>query len=193
MATYSKVTVQPTSEPIDLNTAKAHLRITWDYDDAYIATNIIPAARQRCEIYSGLSFFTQTRALKLDKFPADGSAVELPYGPVQSISSISYVDGDGATQTWSSSEYVVDSSSDLARVQPGSAYDYPSTDERLNAVTITYVCGNTLANIPAIIKQAVLLECSNLYENRGESSDLSTAAKALLDQVKVYWYAGQTG
>lgn len=187
---YSRVTTQPTFEPVTSSEAKTHLRVEYTYDDTYIS-NLITAARQRCEMYAGLSIPTQTRLLELDSFPSDDDTpIILPYGPVASISSVAYTDEDGAAQTWSGTLYSADISSELCRLYPTVDESYPDTDESNKSVRITYVAGYSQANTPMLIKQAVLLEVGNLYENRGDG-DMSQAARSLLDFVKVYWHAEQ--
>jgi uncharacterized phiE125 gp8 family phage protein len=209
MIKYSKVILEPTSEPVTLSEAKAHLRVTDDNDDAYITT-LIKVARRMCEGYAGISFITQTRVMKLDSFPVClPEEIELPFGPIQAISGtdaatpipntlgISYVDDDGAAQTLIlDTDFYLDSSSDIPRVSP--ADDWPTdVDDRINAVTITYKAGYSGAsNVPAEAKQAMLLQIGSLYENRqdesaGPSNMLHWSSTALLDNIKVYYNARQ--
>lgn len=65
----SKLLTPPTAEPIDLATAKAHLRVDFSDDDAYI-TALITAAREYSETFMGRSLMTQTWQLNQDSFPA---------------------------------------------------------------------------------------------------------------------------
>ncbi len=65
----AKLLTPPAAEPIDLASAKAHLRVYTDDDDAYIST-LIPAAREYCETVMGRSVMTQTWQLNRDSFPA---------------------------------------------------------------------------------------------------------------------------
>lgn len=161
---YSKVSVEPTGEPVSLLDTKKHLRVDHDEEDGLIGMIII-SARQTLEKYTNRSFITQTRVLKLDAFPAC-ETIYLPNGAVQSITSISYIDDAGATQTLVlNTDYWADFDSDIARLE---AVNYwPSTYDRPNAVTITYVCGYGAAStVPGPLKSALLLLVGHLYENR---------------------------
>lgn len=194
MIKYSKVTVEPASEPVSLQEAKDHLYVTDTAQDAYIA-RLITTSRTLCEKYAGLSFITQTRVMKLDCFPVCSPyEIEVPYGPVQSITAFSYTKSDGTTGTLANgTDYRLDNSSDLTRLSPVSLW--PSDqDIRINAISITYVAGYT--EVPEVIKQAMLLQIGSLYENRqdevsGGTSLLNWSSSALLDTVKVYWNANQ--
>jgi len=86
--------------------------------------------------------------------------------PLQSVTSISYVDADGATQVLDSARYT----GDIAG-QPGWVVvdedGWPDTMETANAVTIRFVCGYGLASsVPASLRAAMLLHVGDLYENR---------------------------
>src|SRR3990172_9167653 len=60
---------------------------------------------------------------------------------LQSITSITYIDTAGATQTWTSTLYEADIKSDIGKVRPVSGESYPSTDDIYNAVTIKFKAG----------------------------------------------------
>lgn len=210
MIKYSKVIYEPQAEPVTLDEAKTHLRVTDSNDDAYITT-LIKVARRMCERYAGVSFITQTRVVKLDHFPTClTSEIELPYGPVISISGsdtagtpnalgISYVDEDGATQTLAlNTDYYLDSHSDIPRVKPVDSWPSDVDDERINAVSITYTAGYgaAAADVPPEVKQAMLLQIGSMYENRqdesvGSMEMLHWSSSALLDNIKVYFNAWQ--
>lgn len=192
---YSKVTVQPTEEPVSLDEAKAHCRVSGTGDDVYLTT-LIKVARILCESYSGLSFLTQTRVIKLDAFPCSGLPIEIPYGPVQSVEEFTYIDSDEVTQTLvEDTDFVVDSHSDLTKLVAEDSW--PGTFNKPNAVSIETICGYaTAADVPEQIKQAILMQIGSMYENRqdeiyGTISMITMNSRMLLDTVKVYWNAEQ--
>lgn len=161
---------KPTEEPVTLDEAKAHLRVESTAEDALIQA-LIAAAREYAESVTGRQLVTATWDLKLDAFPADGAAIELPKAPLRSITSVTYVDTAGATQTWASGKYVVDAPSGPealpGRLAPAYGESYPATRDTLNAVTIRFEAGyGTAADVPQAIKQAMLLHIGHLYENR---------------------------
>lgn len=148
--------------PITVAQAKANGRIDGDAEDALIET-YIKAALAHAEKWTGVAFQAQTWELLLDAFPAH--EVELPLGPVMSITSVSYVDADGVTQT--TADYEVD----LTPPERGwiiPTGDWPATMETVNAVTIRFVVGNTP---PDDVVAALLLLTEHFYENRAASGE----------------------
>jgi uncharacterized phiE125 gp8 family phage protein len=167
-----RVTEQPASEPVSLEDARTHLRVT-PYgsplahpDDDYI-TALIPTARNFCEEYLRRGLATQTIQFGLDVFDDD---IAVPLQPVQSIESITYIDTAGAEQTLATSVYELDEYEGVIRLKYGQRW--PSTRDQSNAVTVTAVVGYTNGEspdsypVPAPIKAAMLLIIGNLYEHR---------------------------
>lgn len=181
------VTSAPAAEPISTTDAKTHLRVSGSSEDAYIDT-LVKAARRHVEEYLGRALVTQTRKLFLDRFPA--WIIEVPFGPLQSVSSITYVDNDGVSQTIDSGNYRVDIYSSPPRITPAYGEVWPTPRQVSHAVTVTYVCGyGTASAVPADIIHAMKLQMTHLYENRGEDPDvgqsLVPAARALLSLYKI--------
>jgi uncharacterized phiE125 gp8 family phage protein len=116
--------------------------------------------------------------------------ISLPYGPVQSVTSVAYVDGDDASQTVDAGDYTLDTQSGLSKIRITD--DWPETNRSLNNVVVTYVAGYTSSDdVPETVKHAVKMTVARLYEHRGDedTGSLSDAAMDLLDSVKVYWNA----
>ena len=135
-----KVTTPPNSEPISLAEAKLHLRVDTTDDDVLISS-LVKAAREYCEKFQNRSYVAQVVTLKLDQFTAS-DYIELPLAPLISVSSISYVDNNGATQTFSSSNYSVDVFSEPGRITLGYNKTWPSDCRGYyDDLTITYVAG----------------------------------------------------
>lgn len=163
----------PAEEPLTIAQAKEHLRVTTADEDALIASLII-AARGHAESYTHRRFITQTWDWTLDAFPE--WCVELPYAPLQSVTSINYIDTAGATQLLAGSSYQADAKTDPGRLMPAYGSVWPSTRaETFNAVTIRFVCGYGLAAaVPREIKAALLLIVGHLFEHREQVSDFQT-------------------
>lgn len=159
----------PVVEPISLSEAKLHLRVDVPDDDAYI-TSLIVAARQQAESITRRAFVTQTYKLTMDAFPC--GPIYLPRPPLQSVSSITYVDTAGVTQTWSASDYQVEATggpfAPPGRVAPAYGQSYPATRAVFGAVTITFVAGygSQASDVPQAIRQAILLVLGHWYEHR---------------------------
>jgi len=95
------VAVAPAEEPVTVAEIKTHARISGSASDTEIAT-MIAAARQYAEAELGRWIITQTVDAYFDAFPP---CFYLP--PLQSITSITYIDSNGDSQTLDSSLYRV--------------------------------------------------------------------------------------
>ena len=187
---HSQVTVAPTNEPVTLDEAKTHLRVTHSNDDAYIYA-LITAAREWVEDYTGRSMIEQTRTYLLDSFPSGDDFIVLPRSPIKSVTSVVYVDTAGANQTWSSANYIADTTSDPGGVYLAYGASWPDTRSQRHAVTITYVAGYTI--VPQRLKQAMLLIIGELYARRELSiigatvSEVPFAVQALLTPFRLVY------
>jgi uncharacterized phiE125 gp8 family phage protein len=165
MGTFTIVT-QPTEFPVTLDEAKDHLRITDTDNDARIRS-LITTATNYVELYIGRVFITQTWDMWLDEFQ---SVIPIIKPPLQSVTSISYVDTSGDTQTISSSPittYDVDTDSIPGRVFLAYNESWPNTRAIKKAVKIRFIAGyGTAEDVPEPIKQAILLMISHWYEIR---------------------------
>ena len=165
-------TTQPAEEPITLAEAKLHLRVDHADEDAYI-TGLITSARIMCEQRTGRTLITSGWTVRADDFT---DVLELPHPPLVSVTSVSYVDVYGDTQTVSNTAYRVDTHSEPCRVVP--VTEWPIADDRINSVTVVYVAGyGNAAAVPQPLKQWMLLAVGDMYENRTASDrPMGTAA-----------------
>ena len=126
----------------------------------------IQTARELAETFTHRAIPVQTWDEKFDRFPP--YELWLSKAPVASVTSITYLDTAGVSQTWSSANYLQDLPTGpwarKARIVPAYSVIYPSTYPVLNAVTVRYVCGYT--SVPAGIKAAMKLLIGHWYENR---------------------------
>lgn len=164
-------TIAPVSEPVSLAEAKAHCHVETDVteDDTFFDA-LIAAARESCEARTRRQLVSATFALRLSGFPC-GDVIELPKPPLVSVSSITYVDVDGATQTLSTDVYEVDPYTTPGRVVLKYGQVWPSTRDQRNGVTITFVAG--YAEVPKLLKQGMLMRIAHWYENREEVAPVS--------------------
>lgn len=160
-------TVAPATALITLAEAKAHLRVDTTDEDTLI-TRLVEVATAAIDGPAGIgkALITQTYELRLDEFPCYG--IYLPLGPVQSVSSITYIDSAGATQTVPSGDYKVALKRDPAVITPVYGKAWPTTRLEVDAVTITHIVGygNAATDIPADLRQAAFLHLGHLYANR---------------------------
>ena len=116
---------------------------------------------EEAEAYTQRSLITQTWECRLDRFPTDadgGPSIRLWHGPVQSISSVRYVDTLGATQTLSGALYTTDLGLEPGFVLPAVDTSWPDTLECANAVTVTFVAGygDAASDVPAPDSNAIV-------------------------------------
>lgn len=193
-----KLTTAPTTEPVTLAEAKAHLRVDVADDDLLI-TNLITAARVHAENVCRRAFVTQKWDLYLDSFPKytyygvvpgyvpvdqlpsgwlsmrnysvrfRGGKIDLPFPPLQSVDAVKYTDIAGTVQTLASTLYIVDQISEPGCITPAPDTYWPDTQNRVNAVQISFTTGYGLAAaVPAGLKAWILVRIAALYANREE-------------------------
>lgn len=163
--TLLKIT-EPSVEPITLAEAKLHLRVDHSTDDDLI-TELIQTAREEAEKVLGRSLITQTWERRLDAFPA--SEIQLGWPPVQSITSVIYVDGDGTEITLDAEDYTLDSSTEPGYVLPSRTQEvWPVTLDVVNAVRVRFVAGygSSGASVPASIKTWMKIQIGTAYKLR---------------------------
>lgn len=133
------LTTGPASEPLTVAQTKDHLRVDITDDDDIIAA-YIKAAREHTESFLARTLLTSTWTLVLDNFPS-GNSIPLPRPPLQSVSSLKYVDTDGTQQTWATTNYSVDTNSEPGRLYLAYETVWPSNRSIENAIEIEYVAG----------------------------------------------------
>jgi len=179
------IVTPPTSEPVDVTTAKNFLRVTTDQDDDLIGI-LITAAREVVETFTGLSVATKTYRQQLDSFPffTDtalsqaawnpsynslprystamwnySQMIKLYAPPLLGVLSIKYVDPNNVIQTIDPANYIVDSANRPARIFPGPGYGYwPACQYVPNAVAIDFVAGfDTPPSSDVTVPRALML------------------------------------
>lgn len=159
-----KLITAPTEEPISRTEAKLHLRVEHTADDTLI-DGLIVAARQAAEHELQRALVTQTWERVLDAFP--DVEIELGMPPVQSITSVKYIDEDEVEQTLSALLYSLDSDNEPGWVLPAIDTEWPDTLDTADAVRVRFVCGYGAASaVPQAIKQWMLIRIGTLYKMR---------------------------
>jgi len=163
-----KIVTQPASEPLSLEEAKDHLRVTGSEEDSLI-NNLITAVRNEAENYLNRVLITQVWDLYLDSFPA--YSITLNKTPVQSVTSIKYYDGDNSLQTWAATDYDIDHYSEPANIFPAFGKYFPVSSGRINSVIVRMTCGyGDSGDVPDAIKSGMLMYLTYLYDNRGDAT-----------------------
>ena len=154
----------PTLAAVTLSEAKLHLRVDASDEDTLIAA-MVAAATQRAQHETGRAMMSQVWEQRLDAFP--DAEIDLGLPPVQSITSITYIDPAGATQTVAPINYTLDASTPGGWVVPALNYAWPETIAAANAVRVRFVTGAaSQSDLPESLKAWILLQLGAMYKHR---------------------------
>lgn len=152
-----------------------------------VLCTFISAARAEAETRTSRQLITATWELYLDSFNreqfqvvddferalinrligTDGT-IQIPLPPLQSITSITYLDSAGVSRILAPAAYRVDAVSTPGRVTPAYGTSWPDTYPVSNAVVIRFVAGygDAAANVPVKIRQWIMAAVGSMNENR---------------------------
>jgi len=130
---------------------------------------ILTAAREHVEDITRRQILTATWDYYLNEWP-EGDFIKLPFGNLQSVTSVSWKDTDGTETTLTAlTDYLVETNGDgVGRIVLPYGGSWPSGElYPSNPIKIRFVCGWEAADdVPFKIKAAIKMVCSDLYENR---------------------------
>lgn len=185
----------PTVEPLSESELKLHGRITNNAEDALL-TNYIAAARDFAEKKLSRQFITATWDLRIDFFPQQRfveqafdswryPSIEIHKCPVQSVTSVKYIDASGVEQTMSSSDYLVDIHDEPARITPAFGLVWPVARAQPAAVTVRFVAGygDAPSAVPPNIRHWISLKAQSLYENREADTETKLSEFSFADSL----------
>jgi uncharacterized phiE125 gp8 family phage protein len=164
-----------------------------DTTEDTILTALIKAAREHVEAITRRALITQTWDIWLPEFPCSDS-IKLPFGRLQSVTSLSYKDSDGTETTMTpTTDYLVDTESDPGHIVLPYAGAWPSfTAYPYNPVRCRFICGYGVAgsNVPAGIRAAIKMYVEDMYENRSVKDSLqlydNRTAQMLLQSFRLW-------
>jgi len=208
----------PTVAVLTRDEVKRHLRVDFD-DDNDLIDGMAQAAVDQLDPagggWLGRALRPQTWELQLTGFwQADGcsddyppGAIVLPYPPLISIDSVSYLDSAGATQTLAAvSGYCVLGQGSLKRqaIAPPFGQRWPQARSDAASVKIRFTCGYPAADpnadpvvvdrLPAPVKAWLKLYIGALYQNResfvsdarGQVVELPAHIMQMLSTSRIY-------
>ena len=147
----------PVTEPVTLAEAKLYCRVSTSVDDNQISL-MIKQAREAVEVGTGLSLIPKTAVVWFTNF---NGSFNLPYGPVNSFTSLIDENGD----TIDAADYTLVGGK------------FPMLTRPLwRNLKATYTVGYT--TIPNDLKIAILDQVSYDYENRGLDSNTGICEKS---------------
>jgi uncharacterized phiE125 gp8 family phage protein len=187
----------PTTLPVTLASIKDHLRIetvetVYDND----LTELIRTASEWVEANCHITLITKSIACYFDKFD---EVVKLPVYPVSAVSSVTYYDESGTSQTLIG--YQVDLLDIPAKLYPAIGGQWPETEEgRINGIVVTVTAGYGAAdtNVPNLARHLMKLLVGHWFKNREAvltgvvSKEIEFAANELQKMVRVNefeWFA----
>ena len=169
-ARFSLVTA-PTEEPLSVQDVVDQCQLGEIHDDQRRrVAGYITGARQLLERRLRRQFCTSTWKMYLDNFPGEIWITDKL--PIKTIAHIKYYDANGTLTelTPAATYYQTDLASEgrPARIIPAYGVSWPSVrSDTLNAVEIQFTAGyGAAADVPAAIKNGMLLLIANAYENR---------------------------
>jgi uncharacterized phiE125 gp8 family phage protein len=158
---------------VDLTLAKAQCRVTHSDEDALLE-QYIASAKAWIERYTARLVAEDT---VIDTFTEFGDYLVLSRGPFVSLTAVDYVDADGAEQELEGTRFRD------GRIYPPTV-GWPSY-ETFSTITVTYLAGYDVYELPEELVQAQLLLISHWYEQRSGvvvgvvSKELEYAIEAL--------------
>jgi len=142
-----------------------------------LLTSILITSREITEDITRRRLLTQTWDYVLQSWPSK-NYFKLPYGNLQSVTSVKYKDTAGVEYTLvNGTDYIVETNGPKCGkvVLPYSGTWPTTTLYPSNPIAIRFVCGwTTAANVPSKLKTAQKMVATDLWENR-ETQIISTA------------------
>lgn len=186
------VTAQPATEPVSAAEAKAQAHIEADDTDFDTELNgYIAAARDHVEAYTGTKLVTQTVSLRCSSWC---DLERLPVAPLQSVTSVTYLDSDGVEQTLAASVYesVLVGLVPQIRLKPNQSW--PAIRAVSDAIRVVAVAGyGAASDVPKAVTQAMLLLIGDWFAAREDSivgsivNSMPNASAALLSNHRTFF------
>ncbi len=191
----TEVTTDPQGPPVTTPEVLNYLKAQYGTDaveDALvdIMTN---KAVDLLQDYTGLSFITQTRKIFLESY---GEKVPIPYGPVQSVTSVSRLENGVATALVQGTDYYLLGLNEkylkFSKVwKSGVLTDY--------SLEVEYIAGftdhNELEDFPDGLKEPIFRQINDDYYYRSEYSEdgLTTLSKNAMNAIPPNYVKKATG
>lgn len=189
----TEIVTAPTQKPVSIADVKTFARIDID-DEDHLIDALIDAASAHIEGVLWRRLLTQTWRGYLENWP-NGNAIILPFGRLQSVTSVKYTDTDGTEETFSSDSHHVDTVNEPGAIVLKYGESWPSVSlATSNPIEIEFVCGygDERADIPEPIKTAIKLFTVHLLENRDviytgpyEARELPMSVTALMQNYRL--------
>lgn len=125
----------------------------------------------------------------LSGFPVSGE-IWLQRAPIVEVTSLTYIDGDGVSQSLSGSPityaFTPNGEQSHAVIKPLCGASFPTTQTRDDAVVITFTAGYA-SKPPALVRAGIMLMAGELYKQRSLSVQAVNSARAELGDLQKWW------
>ncbi|MEP0320595.1 head-tail connector protein [Bauldia litoralis] len=156
----------PALEPVSLADVKAHLRVDASDEDALLTAAIV-SARVHVESATRRVLIEQGWRIYYDAWPRR-RIVRLPVAPLMSVDAVTIYDAAGDPQVVDAEDYEADVAASPARLVLAANAPTP-VGRAVNGIEIDVTAGYgaTSVDVPAALRQAVLMLVAHWYEHRG--------------------------
>ena len=167
-------TSSPSGLAVSLDEAKKHPRVSGASQDDEI-TLLIEASTEKLERDISRGIISATWQQAMSCFPSDGEMIVLMMGMNTAVSSITYVDTDGVTQTLDSALWSYSQGRSGVFTEDANGWPEVSQDTKSDKVFINFTCGVADSGcVPRLLKQAILLETGRAYFDPAQENTLNT-------------------
>ncbi|PWL19032.1 hypothetical protein DKP76_00150 [Falsochrobactrum shanghaiense] len=162
----------PVTEPVTIADARAFLRISTQSEDD-ILERLIKTARELVEAETGLALIDQTWRLRVDRWPRSGRLALFRY-PVKAVTAVVAYQPDGTAISFSPEDFTLRHERRPQRVYMAQVPDARS----FTGLEVDFLAGfgETGADVPDTLKQAILSLTAHLYESRAGMNAKSAPA-----------------
>lgn len=152
---------------VTLEQVKFQVRLEQDEneEDTFL-DGLIRAAYKWAERHTQSRILPAEVTVTLDGFPSGSTQIELHHTPVRSITSLEYIDTDGAEQSIDEETLRLDTRGVFPLLAPQWGTQWPDTIAEPESVTITMEVGFAEDGEPDDITLAILLLVGHFYNNR---------------------------
>lgn len=174
--TTTTLVTPPGQRPVTLTEAKHHLRVDDDSENGRIR-NLLDAATSHIQDITGRALIEQTWDWFLDAWPRNG-VLEVPSAPLSSVTSITYLDTAGDTQTLDTDVYTVNTDREPGRITLALGQSWPTLRGVPDQITVRFVAGYGTTNdtVPEPLRQGILYWVEATYDcdQRGHPALMQT-------------------
>lgn len=110
--------------------------------------------------------------------------IELPFGALASVSTVTYLDQTGTPQTLAlTTDYVIDDATVPGRIYPAYGTAWPVPRRQWDAVRVQYIVGTDADDVPAGLQQALILLVRQMFASSQAPAAAANAVGMAFDAL----------